>query len=169
MTSEDQPQTEPSGAASVIAPLGRVVVSFNYLEMILSMSIWTLLGCDQFTGQCVTAQLPFKGLINAFCSLWYRRTSDPGIVASVQSLRVRLEAAEQRRNELLHSLWAVGTAQGTSTRFKYSAKAKRGWAVQSADLSAADVDAVADEMTVLSKEVMKLLTAFLRSLPNQAP
>lgn len=169
MTRSKPRRMKSSVDPAVLEPLGRVVVNFNLLESMLSLSICQLLGCEQRIGQCVTEQLAFKGLLNAFCSLYRLRASDPNIVASVQSLRTRFEAAEQKRNELLHSIWMMGPTKGLSTRVKYRARAKKGWTVHLTDMSAADVAAVADEMEALTSEVPTLLSTFLRSLPKQTP
>ena len=161
MTSKKSGRMKSSVDPSVLAPLGLLVVNFNLIEEMLSFTIWSLLGCEQRLGMCATTQLSFRGLINAFCSLYYLRAiDDPDTVASVQSLRVRLEAVEQKRNELLHSQWMVGMKPGLSGRSKASAKAKKGLVIRYVDVSAADITAVADEMGALSGEVLNLYFAF---------
>ena len=141
--------------SSLLKSLGTLAVNFSNLELTIRAFIWDLIGSDQRTGQIVTAELRFPGLIDVLSSLYRHRVSEPTKIERLNRLRKRLEAAEERRNGLIDSSWALGPDKGV--RFKITAKAKRGFKFTSERMTAADIDQVADEIAVLNRDVLNFI------------
>ncbi len=120
----------PAIDKQLLAPLGEVAANFSMLDSILSSQIWLLLFGnslkEQRTGQIVTAELSFKNKIALFSSLFQHRFPDEKPFERLKAIRKKLRAANEKRNRLLHSVWAASGHRGSSTRTKTTAKEKTG-------------------------------------------
>lgn len=127
------------------------------------MQIWLLLGPDQKIGQMVTAQLSFNRLCDLLMSIAnYRFGSDSDDFKSLSEIVKRARASEGKRNQQIHSFWAVnheqiGDGQGTSSsllkRMKWTAKEK-GLEIQEQNLSVDELTAIANEVRAVASELV---------------
>ena len=147
---------------SLLPSLGQLTVNFSMLEQVVSFFIWELVGSDQRTGQIVTAEMPFRSLINLFCALYRHRVSDPANITTLDELRKRLEAAAEKRNALLHSGWAEAGQAGVSMRFKTTAKAKQGLKFTFEKTKKPDIDTIGSEMAALAADVQDFMFATIQ-------
>ncbi len=81
-----------------------------------------------------------------------------------------LNAANEKRNGLIHGSWAAGGAPGTSTLFKITAKEK-GFDIKFQPVKAEDLDAITDEICTVNYELERLMLKLLGGveLPEEQP
>jgi hypothetical protein len=76
--------------------------------------------------------------------------------ARLADLMRRADKVEQRRNEVVHSIWAAGGSPDTVTRVKFTAKVKHGWRVREEQVSARDLAETAEAIRELAAELQYL-------------
>ena len=140
MTRRMTPTVDPS----LLEPLGQLTVNFNILEQILAFFVWNLIGHQQIVGQIVTAGMPFRRIVDLFCSLFRYRFTGPTELTALADLRKRIEDVEANRNAFVHSVWAGAGELGTGTRLKMTARAKRGLEVALVNTRADEIEALAE-------------------------
>ena len=140
-------------------PFGRFVVAFSALEGEIDLFAWTLLSKEQPAAQIALAGLSFSVKLAKFAALYRLRVSDPTSIERMNELRKAIEDVSEHRNRLLHSTWTAGSAPGTSAHFRYVASAKRGFVFESVEISAADINALADRCVELASGVLNLFMA----------
>src|SRR5205809_6253592 len=106
--------------------IGDITVNFALLESSLSTFVSQLIGADQRLGQIITTELSFRNLIALASSFNRFREVAPASVATCEALLNRALKAEERRNAVVHSMWAVGHTPASVTRVKVSAKKSKG-------------------------------------------
>jgi hypothetical protein len=135
--------------------LGRVAVNFQHLEILLAFFAWHLVPTDQDTGAIITAQLSFDRLLTVFHLLMKKRIgAKPDHVKELEEISRSASELEQKRNTLMHSVWAADDA-GNVTRMKWTASRKKGLSLQSPDTSADDIQEVADDLGEVSRRLMR--------------
>lgn len=145
---------------SVLRAIGRITVNFNLVESTLASAIWVLLAVDQFTGQRVTAGLSFRGRLDLFRSLSDLKLAGTTVHDGALDLVKQLDRLENRRNQVLHSVWASGAGPDDVTRIKFNFKGGKFAISAPEDLSASDLDAFADELAeVFDVRLPKLILA----------
>ncbi len=97
--------------------------------------------------QIITAELSFKNLVALFSSLYRDSTDDSDKLEQLESLIKRIMSAEEKRNMVSHSLWAMGDSDATITRIKTTAKISKGLKHTFEQFTVADLEHIADEMS----------------------
>src|SRR5882672_1178502 len=85
--------------------LGKITVNFQLVEHHLAKMVWALLGNDIEAARTVTAELPFKTLVAVASSLYRLKVTKPASVVKMQDVMSRACAAENERNQMIHSTW----------------------------------------------------------------
>ena len=138
-------------------PLGKIVVYFGLLEKSLDFAIWLLLfgnvSTEQRTGQIVTAELMFKNKIPLFSSLYQHRFPDQKPFLDLKNICSKLNVANDRRNDILHSTWL-----GEGKKINITAKQKRGFEFNYEDVSAVELDRITNFISAVNLELMKFFT-----------
>jgi hypothetical protein len=127
----------------VARALGRLLATFNAVESDVATNVWLvlrLLGLQQGIGQIVTCELSFKQKLAILCSLTLKAFDDSLLLARLDEARKKLDDAEQIRNTHAHSIFGAGDSSSHTTRFKTTAKAKRGIKYSAERMMAADLD-----------------------------
>jgi hypothetical protein len=126
--------------------LGRVSSSFSRLEVLVSFSIWNLLGTDQRLAQICTAQVTFKGLLDLLGSLAKERMTETEFLEIRKAIAASDKAAIER-NELAHAVWGVGigTQAGTVSQSR-SRASRKGFSYERRPVTAGDLEGVADRI-----------------------
>jgi hypothetical protein len=114
--------------------IGQVTVNFAILESVISFFIGRMISTDQMLGNLV-------GLLS---SIYKYKVNDKGRVAELERLLNRALYAEEQRNIVTHSSWAVGDKAETITRFKATAKKVKGLTHQFEQMTVEDLDRIAD-------------------------
>jgi hypothetical protein len=130
----------------VLRAIGDVTVSFAALEDAVQSFVRSMLAEHQRVGQIITAELPFKGSRALASSLYLERHGEDDDYAALRRLLRRAEGMEERRNQIIHSVWAAGDKPHTVTRIKMTAKERRGAHFAFSEMSATDIEAIASEM-----------------------
>ena len=147
----------PAIDKQLLAPLGEVAANFSMLDNTLSFQIWLLLfgnsSKEQRTGQIVTAELSFKNKVALFSSLFQYRFPDEEPFERLKAIRKKLRVASEKRNQLLHSVWAASGHKDSSTRTKTTAKEKTGINFEFEKMNVKDINKVADFIAELAYEM----------------
>lgn len=133
--------------------IGSIAVNFALLESTVSFFVWELIGTEQKVGQIVTAEISFRTLLDIFGSIYRHKVTDTNGLAEIDTLLARCGQAEEKRNAVMHSVWAVGHSPSTVMRFKTTAKRKRGFDFKSQEMSVNDLDAIAEELAEAAGDI----------------
>ena len=142
----------PSG---LLAEIGDITVSFALLESIIQTLAGTLVGGNQRMGQVVTAELPFRNLRALTFSLYKERHGEGAGLATLRDLMNRAAVLEEKRNQIVHSVWGAGAAADTVTRIKMTAKEKYGMRFQFNQVAGRDLADVATDIKRLAADVQQ--------------
>jgi hypothetical protein len=88
------------------------------LEVAISIFVWQLISNDQRLGQIITAELSFRNLVGILSSIFKYRNNNQELIEELNKLLDRAIQAEEQRNLIIHSNWAVGSSQDTISRYK---------------------------------------------------
>jgi hypothetical protein len=147
--------------------IGLITVNFALLENQIAFAIWFLIGLDQQTGQIITAELSLKGLVALFCSLYRNKTNDPSAINELNDLMKKVTQAEEKRNVIMHSVWAAGDTEKTITRFKQTAKTKKGLQNQFEQMTVEKLNEIANEIAEAAAEVNEfVISKIATNLPK---
>lgn len=147
----------------ILTQIGDITVSFATLEVAVSMLVGSLIAEHHRIGQIITAELSFQGLRALLVSLYVERHGKDHDYETLRSLNVRAGELEAKRNQIAHSVWGAGGAPGTVTRFKATAKEKRGvhFSFRRMDITA--FKHIANEMKWLANEYLNLWISLLKN------
>ena len=136
--------------------IGDITVSFALLESQLQTLIGSMLNERQRIGQIITAELSFKGLKALLVSLYIERHGKDDVdFVQLKELVSRCGQAEEKRNQITHSIWAAGKDAESIARIKTTAKEKHGIRFQFEDVSSSYLEEFAVEIKILAHDVQK--------------
>jgi hypothetical protein len=161
----------PDAGNNLAKAVGSVILNFAYLEIMLSYSIWVMIDIsDPDIGKIVTAGTSFNTLIGLFDALYRHRVLDviekEGITADRQlstldNLIKRMTKANERRNMIVHSAWAIDTKKpDVYSRFKFTAKRSKGLRRVDERITVDDVHAAAHFISEVANELQKFSQPF---------
>jgi hypothetical protein len=132
-----------------VEAIGKVCVEFQRLETLLKVAIGDLVDPpDHRLGMIVTAQLSFKAILDLFGALFEHRFNDPAQQKKLRKFLDRCKAAEDRRNQVIHSHWEPDSYGGQgAVRRKSTARGKL--KTEQQILSQADLQDQANELAAL--------------------
>jgi len=112
----------PGETTSAIEAIGNVAVSFTDLEDQIALSISFMLKRGERIGRIVTAELSFKNKLQMFSSLFRVERPNSDRLPMLNDLIGVCKEAEQLRNQVVHSSWALQVEDDSWKRRKYTAK-----------------------------------------------
>ncbi len=133
--------------------IGDMTVSFAMLESVIRFFTWMLFNDNQRVGQIVTAELSFSRLRALLISLYLERFGDDDDFITLRSLLQRAAVAEEKRNQITHSMWGAGGDADTITRIKTTAKEKDGIKFHHEKFSSGDLSNFVAEIKALALEI----------------
>jgi hypothetical protein len=139
----------------VVEAIGKVCVEFQTLEADFKSAVGELLDpLDARLGVIITAQLSFKGILDLFEALFDHRFNDPVLQEKLRKFLGQCKAAEDRRNQIIHSHWIPENARSEGVfRVKFSA---RGALKATAELlSQTDLQEVANNFNALGRTLYR--------------
>jgi hypothetical protein len=138
-----------------VEALGKVCVAFQALETDFKSAIGELVDpIDVHLGMIITAQLSFKGVLDLFEALFDHRLRDPDLQKKLGKFLGQCKAAEDRRNQIIHSQWLPDSIEGKGAlRVKHSSRRELKSTVEL--LSQSDLKEVADKFEALGRELYK--------------
>ena len=140
----------------VLTEIGRIVTHFALLEIVLNSLVRGLIGLDDRSNRVLTSELSFARLQDVAVSLVKEHHEER--VADLKEALKLVSKAESDRNAVLHSRWGLspfGKDGLAVIRTKYTAKRRKGLDFQREILNAADLRAMAREISVAAYEVEK--------------
>src|SRR2546428_8736610 len=87
--------------------IGQITVNFTLLESQLQFLVWTLIGPDQRLGQTITAELSFRAVQTVAGSVFRHRYVHSEKIDELSNLLKRVSQVAEKRNQIIHSLWAA--------------------------------------------------------------
>ncbi len=105
----------------IYEPLGRAAANFACLEVVVSRSIGKLLLGDHRVSRALDTlieRLGFAARIDALQRVFEEVESDNERLSEMRDLVRRLKEVNERRNELIHSLWLGADDSGGATRMR---------------------------------------------------
>jgi hypothetical protein len=133
--------------------IGDMTVSFALLEAAIQSVVWYLIGERQRIGQIITAELSFKNLRALAISLYLERNGEDSDYLTLKAFMDKAATLEGRRNQITHSIWAVGKDPQSITRIKTTAKEKNGLQFQFEDIQAKDLSIFVSEIKQLAEDI----------------
>jgi hypothetical protein len=138
---------------NLLRHIGDITVSFALLENTLQMLVHSLVGNSQRIGQIITAELAFKNLRALSISLYKERLGEGDKFDQFRAVVRRAGEAEDKRNQITHSLWTAGDSPETITRIKTTAKEKHGVRFHFESVNAIQLSDFARELKVLASDI----------------
>jgi len=105
-------------------------------------------------GMIVTAQLSFKGTLDLLETLFAHRFNDPVLQKGISKFRGSCRAAEDRRNQIIHSSWVPDNMKGRGA-LRLKSIARGSLKIQGEVLSKADLQREADTFKDLTDVLLK--------------
>lgn len=145
-----------------MAEIGRIVLHFSWLEFTVRMGIRSLTNLNQKDWEVLTAPLSFRQALDVLSSL-YKLQHPKGTLleAKLETLRKRAEAAEDARNEVVHSMWIPSKESGDLRQLRITARGKTGLrenVVEGRDISDVEtLHSIAQELSDTNRALAKFL------------
>ncbi len=137
--------------------IGQITANFAVLELVVSLSAWSLIGSDQTLGQIITAELSFRKLLDLLSNLYRLRVNHPQLTEELDGLIAQAAQAEEKRNVITHSYWAAGDTHETSTRVKMTAKRYKGLKHRSEPMSVEALNEIADFIAAAEHHITQFM------------
>jgi len=149
--------------------IGRITANFAVLESVLQTFIGRLISSDHTLGQIISAELSFRGLVALLSSLYKYRVSDSARVAELDSVFKRVNAAEEKRNIVVHSLWMVSNTDDSPPKTivfkgKMTAKISKGLRYRQEQVTIEELDSIAEEISNAAGDAQAIM---LRDFPKR--
>jgi hypothetical protein len=110
--------------------IGEIAIAFGILELYLELAIWQMIAetdeAKRKLGEAITAEMSFDRKVHAFYSMFALRFPTEAADPELKALVADLFAAQDNRNQILHSAWSFSEKFDAFTRMKASAKASKG-------------------------------------------
>lgn len=135
----------------LFAAIGRIVVEFQQMESWLAESLTGLLALDPMGDRhTVLASMSFRQKVDLLFVL-YGRKRRHDLKTPMETVRKALHKAEEYRNRIVHSVWAVGGTPRTWIREKSSLRGKKGLGVTSRAVDIAHLEKSADSLRTITQ------------------
>ncbi len=142
--------------------IGDITVSFALLELQIQNFIGSLIHEHQRVGQIITAELSFKNLRALLISLYLERHGQDNDFAYLRDFMKHSGQVEDKRNQIIHSVWAAGKDKNHITRIKTTAKEKHGIKFKFEEVSAEALINFAKEIKVLVRKIQQFQIDLLK-------
>lgn len=153
-------ERQPITYARLMEELGRLSVAFNLLETVVCYRTWELIGTEQRIGRTVTAKMSFAQVADLLRDLYVVRYPELDKQKQMKALHTAMRAASERRNNLLHTSWALITSDPTMVaRSKIRFSGKGG-------LTRVELKSAIGEVRTAMNEVVQVINHVFALLPG---
>jgi hypothetical protein len=142
-------------SSKLLVHIGDITVSFALLESTIQTLAGSLITDHERIVQIITAELAFRNLRALTISLYKERYGEDADLLVLRELMNRTTDLEEKRNQIVHSVWAVGATADTVTRFKMTAKEKHGLRFQFTNVAEHDLSDLSIAIKKLAADVQK--------------
>ena len=150
MTNKSEPRLRLSMAdlpTDLLAAIGDVTVSWGYVQNLMEVAIWGMLGLTVKVGSSLTAPFMHRGKMDMFEYVgreFFR--NKPELLTEFKALAAAIGSTYSKRNEVEHSTWQhFGPKDGPSI----SVRIPRDASIRPQFRTAKDVDRLAQEIIKL--------------------
>ena len=132
----------------LFAAIGRVVVNFQQVELWLAESLASVLSLEVLEDRhIISSAMSFRQKVDLVAEL-YPRKKTHGQGVEMKLIKKALCTAEEFRNRIVHSLWAV-EFPGKWVRIKGSIKGKGGFSLATSAANISQLEAAAIALLVI--------------------
>ena len=135
--------------------IGDITVSFALVTTAVQMLAGSLIHEHQRIGQIITAELAFRNLRSLLISLYLERHGEDDDYETLKELLGRARDLEEKRNQIVHSVWATGAEPESITRIKTTAKVKSGLRFRFENMDEVELSSIAEELKQLAYDIQK--------------
>ena len=167
----DEPENTATVTAMVLVPityerllqeLGQLSLAFNTLETIVSHRTWELINPEQRVGRIVTARMTFAQVVDLLRDLYLSRYAEPEKQEQMRALHSALREGNDRRNNLLHTSWALVKADPAMvSRFKLRFSGAGGLTQMELKNAIGEVREATNQLYALTNRVFGLSSAIV--------
>jgi hypothetical protein len=141
--------------------IGDITVSFALLEFVMKSIVGNLLSKDIQIGEIITSEMPFKGIRVLALSLYIKKYGKDEEYNNLNRLMKLTSKIEERRNQIMHSMWAVGKDTNHIVRIKSSSKESKGLQYKVEEMSEMDLKATAIEIQGVAGDLSRFWLTLL--------
>jgi hypothetical protein len=148
--------------ARICRGLGKIIVEFQKMEMMIVFLTHVLIDEDAVVGWIITSQLSFHKICDVCVALFRHRVDSQELGDELEAIIKRAASAEQQRNTFVHSAWVTkATNDGTKPvgRIKTKIK-KRQFAIDSEEIIPEKLDDLSKSMGRIAYDI----AMFMRKL-----
>ncbi len=132
--------------------IGLVSVHYALLELGLNSFVWGLLGVDEETGATITSQLRGEGALRVLiASLFVAKGHGAMLEEELTRLLSRIGKLGERRNQMIHAVWALGASGETLARIRVAVR--NGYRLESIQVRANDIHKLAEELLTAMQDL----------------
>jgi hypothetical protein len=132
--------------------IGDITVSFAVLESSIQFFASSLIH-EANIANIIMAELAFKNLRALVISLYLERHGRDDDFVTLRGYMNRAARVEEKRNQIIHSVWGAGKNANTITRVKATAKEKHGLRFQFEDVTAESLQDFANDIKALAEDI----------------
>lgn len=146
-------------SASVFEAIGEAVNGIEQLDDQIVNAISFLLRRGEQVGRIVTTELSFRAKVNLLAVLFAHDRPRSEYLSELRELTAAFLQVEERRNQIVHSMWRRGSDGLGMTRIKHTARGKQGLRMQCETLEPDQVDALWQHCAYLDWSLDQLMYA----------
>lgn len=140
--------------------IGLITAEWSRLENILEMLIWLLAKLDFGLGPIVTTHMTFPLRMNVLRTLCHKTYADSSTHEEAKILIKRIEASKVQRDRIAHAHWHKPGRKKASV-FATQVKARKELLFISEDMSIADLEEIAENITELIYDISDFMERYL--------
>lgn len=146
--------------------IGLITVNASLVEYELAQGVPALLGLTAEHGQLITAELPYRRLVDLVLSAYRHVSDDVAGYEELKQLITRATQAVSKRDQVVHSPWGapiqlVGT--DGLLRSKVTAKQRSGLKVDAEVVTVAELESLATELYDVSHAIQEFWNGYEES------
>lgn len=149
--------------------LGELTMQFANLEEFLREAIGELSATTDAVGEILTAGLSFPTLVDKYFSLCLHWLPEHASRKRLDEFRIRLQRINERRNAMIHCVWAIDVDTGMSSRDWRTARAKHGLQWEGEEVPLPTLQALVADVTSSIQDVFGVAEPALDALDAQQP
>lgn len=140
----------PLPDADIIAAIGRVAITWSYVERAVQLCIWELAGLTPNIAEAVTTQLSLRNLIEILQTLVHERISDTKTGERLRAISLQItNDLTPKRNRFIHGQWLSAGEGVSSQEPELIVRKARGKVVETRTVTtAAEASKVAEDIEV---------------------
>jgi len=138
---------------NLIEKIGDIVVSFTLLEDVVQSLTYSLITENQQIGRIIIAGRSFRSLRELLISIYVEKFGKDEEYDELRKLLKRTNKIEEKRNQIVHSVWAAGGTKESIHRIKSTIREKTGYQKIFENVTEEDLVNISDETKKIAYEI----------------